>query len=174
MKMRSIIKGVGIGLFLTTMLYGCFSPEDGSFVEPITRYEKMKGSWTLTDVVQADEQATSGVTELSLYGKFDFATMKIKLNEDESNNPTSFEVTGDAPQLFVQKGYWDLNSAFADGEAAIMNLYSDEAKSQKIGQLEVTNVPGGTPSLALKLSRSVVGSSVPFLSYTFTFSPETN
>jgi|SRR5690606_5080301 len=151
----------------------CKKMEDGPFVEPISLYEKVKGSWQLTNLLQVDETAKiAGIKpdEISLLGQFDVASFHITLDTDADNQPTAYQVTGTAPELFPNSGFWDLDTAFpnADGSAPTINLYSDAAKTALVGQLTVVAIPGATPEMELKLTRSTAGT--PFVSYHYKLS----
>jgi hypothetical protein len=145
------------------------STDDGSYVAPITLYEKVGGVWNLSDIRQTDETAkTAGlsVTEQSLYAQFEFGTFSIDLKTSE-NQPTSYQVSGNAPELFPNSGYWQLDTEFpyADGTAPKILLYSDAAKTAKVGELAITSAPGAKAEMELKLTRTSGG--VPFVSYLF-------
>ncbi|MDL2212449.1 DUF5004 domain-containing protein [Bacteroides sp. OttesenSCG-928-D19] len=152
---------------------GCNDTNDGSYVEPITLYEKVNGSWSLTGIVQIDETAkVSGIKpdEISLYDQFGFDSFSLSLNVDAQNRPTSYQVSGTAPELFSNSGYWDLDTEFpyASGAAPTINLYSDAGKTTLVGQLSIVSIPGATPAMELKLTRSSAG--VVFVSYNYQLS----
>ncbi|MDP5201433.1 DUF5004 domain-containing protein [Flavobacterium sp. DG2-3] len=149
---------------------GCDNTDDGSYVDPITLYEKVNGNWGLTNLKMVDEVAKANQIEpneenLSTY--FNYEDFKIKFNVDEKNNPTSYEVTGDVPPLFAPKGYWALSSDFqqTNGVGTKIYLYSDAQKTQKTDELRLIAVPGKTKEMQLQLARSSGG--VDFLSYVF-------
>ena len=150
---------------------GCDNTDDGSYVEPITLYEKINGNWGLTNLKMVDEVAKANKIEpneenLSTY--FNYEDFKIKFNVDEKNNPTSYEVTGDVPPLFAPKGYWALSSDFQSsitGVGTTIYLYSDAQKTQKTDELLLISVPGKSKELQFQLVRSSGG--VSFLSYVF-------
>ncbi len=174
MKTRSPILLIAF-LFLISAfsVVSCKKIEDGNYVDPITLYEKVKGNWTLNEILQVDETAkTAGITpdEISLAGQFGFDSFKIALNVDDSNQPASYEVSGNAPELFPNKGYWDIDTSFpyADGTAPTINLYSDAARTGLTGKLRIVSVPGAKPEMELKLTRSTGG--VPFVSYQYKLS----
>ncbi|MFB2121013.1 DUF5004 domain-containing protein [Parapedobacter sp. 2B3] len=157
----------------TCAVTACKKVENGKFVEPITLYEKIKGSWQLTDLVQIDETAKiSGIKpdEISLLGQFEAASLQLTLDVDADNQPTAYRVDGSAPELFPNGGFWDLDTAFpyADGSAPTIRLYSDAAKTALIGQLTIVSMPGAAPEMGLKLTRSTAG--VPFVSYQYKLS----
>jgi len=157
----------------TCAVVSCKKMENGSFVEPITLYEKVKGSWQLTDLVQVDETAKiAGIKpdEISLFSQFDVASLQITLDVDANNQPTAYHVTGSAPELFPNAGFWDLDTPFpyADGAAPTIQLYSDVAKTTLIGQLAIVSMPGATTEMELKLTRSTAGT--PFVSYQYKLS----
>lgn len=161
-------------IVLLPLCVACNDTDDGSYVEPITVYEKIKGNWTISSVKQIDEIAKANsqpVSEMNLTNQVDFSTFTISLNVDEKNRPTSYKVGGTAPQLFPSEGYWELDYPFhnTDGSANIMNLYSDQAKTTKVAQLSITGIPGATKVLEMKLSRKAKG--VTFVSYVYQLSP---
>jgi len=152
----------------------CNDTEDGSFVAPITIYEKIQGNWTVTSVKQVDEIAKANSqtpSEMILTDQFNFSGFTISLSVDESNQPTSYKVGGSAPKLFASEGYWDLVYPYpnTDGTASTINLYSDAAKSKKTGTLDIMAIPGSTKVLELKLTRKTKG--VPFTSYIYQLAP---
>lgn len=150
---------------------GCDNTEDGSYVAPITLYEKVNGNWGLTNLKMVDEVAKANKIEpneenLSTY--FNYEDFKIKFNVDESNKPTSYEVTGDVPPLFAPKGYWALSSEFQSSIAGVgtkIYLYSDSQKTQKTDELELVSVPGKSKELQFQLVHS--SGDVKFVSYVF-------
>jgi hypothetical protein len=162
----------GYLLLLLMMLsfWGCDPvTDDGSFVDPITLYEKVGGKWNLTDIRQVDEIAkAAGISpnEMGLYAQFSFGSLSIELNT-EDNQPGSYQVTGDAPELFPNNGFWQLDTEFpyANGTAPKILLYSDAAKTTKIGELSITSVPGAKQEMELRLTRTAKG--VPFVSYVY-------
>lgn len=162
-------------MFFASFYLGCKKPDNGVHVDPITLYEKVKGNWKLDDIVQIDETAKKSSIkpdETSLYSEFDFSSFHIKLNIDEKNNPTSYEVTGNAPELFPNAGYWDLNVSFsqANASAPALYLYSDAGKTTLIGKLSITALPGANPQMDLVLTRTVDG--IAFVSYQYKLSSD--
>lgn len=159
-------------MFIIATSVGCEKKDDGSYVAPITRYEKINGKWQLTNLTQTDElaKATGGtLTQVALFSKFGFKDLQMTFNVDAQGEPTSYSVSGNAPELFAKSGFWSMDSPFTTGKTAKMYLYADEAKSQKTDELEVTTVPGATNVLELRLVRSSEGT--PFLSYQFSLKP---
>jgi hypothetical protein len=158
-------------LFGTIFFTACTDPtDDGSYVDPVTLYEKIEGEWTLADIRQIDETAkAAGISpdEISLFSRFNFGSFKIALNVGADKKSTSYEVKGTAPDLFPKNGFWELDSEFpsASGMAPIINLFSDAAKTQAIGRLALTAVPGAKKEMELKLTRTTKG--VPFVSYLY-------
>jgi len=149
---------------------GCDNTDDGSYVEPITLYEKVNGNWGLTNLKMVDEVAKANKIEpneenLSTY--FNYEDFKIKFNVDEKNNPTSYEVIGDVPPLFAPKGYWALSSDFqqTNGVGTKIYLYSDAQKTQKTDELRLVSVPGKTKEMQIQLTHASGG--VDFVSYVF-------
>ncbi|MDR3217518.1 MAG: DUF5004 domain-containing protein [Dysgonamonadaceae bacterium] len=171
MKKSKYLLGCTFFLLLAFHFAGCEPvTDDGTYVDPITLYEKVNGSWKLSDITQIDETAkTMGISpsELKLTEQFDFTSFAIALNVDAAQTPTSYLVSGAAPELFPNQGFWDLNTSFpyANAKAPTINLYSDQAKTTLIGQLSITSIPGAKPEMELKLSRSSDG--VPFVSYVY-------
>lgn len=161
-------------IVLLPLCVACNDTDDGSYVAPITTYEKIKGNWTIVSVKQIDEIAkanSQSPSEMNLTNQIDFSTFSITLNVDNKNEPTSYKVGGTSPQFFPAEGYWKLEYPFqnTDGSASILNLYSDAAKTVKAGQLSITAVPGTTQVLELKFSRKAKG--VTFVSYVYQLSP---
>uniref|UniRef100_S0DEI6 DUF5004 domain-containing protein n=1 Tax=termite gut metagenome TaxID=433724 RepID=S0DEI6_9ZZZZ len=177
MKVLQKVFSVLLLLSVVASFSACTNPtDDGHFVEPVTLYEKIKGNWALTGIMQIDETAkVSGISpnEISLFDQFGFDNFGISFNVDGDNQPTSYSVSGNAPELFSGSGYWDLESPFpyADGSSPVINLYSDAAKANPVGRLSVTGVPGAIRELGLKLTRSSAG--VPFVSYQYELSTPT-
>lgn len=167
MKCKSIY---WLAVVMCLMALGCDNTDDGSYVAPITLYEKLNGNWGLTNLKMVDEVAKANKIEpneenLSTY--FNYEDFKIKFNVDEKNQPSSYEVTGDVPPLFAPKGYWALSSDFQPtnlGETKIY-LYSDAQKTQKTDELKLSSVPGSNAELEFQLIHSSGGS--PFVSYVF-------
>ncbi len=157
-------------LGVCAMFLGCNDVDDGSFVEPITLYEKVNGSWYLMNLKMTDEIAKSGgltPVDQNISSYFNFPDFMITLNVDEKNRPTTYEVSGDVPALFLKKGYWALSNDFqlTGGEAVKLYLYKDAAKSQKIDELNFVSVPGGQKEMELQLKRTSGGT--PFVSYNY-------
>jgi hypothetical protein len=155
-------------LFLLFM--GCEPiTNDGSYVDPITLYEKVGGNWQLANIRQVDETAkAAGISpnEVALYAQFQFSSLVLELRT-ENNQPSSYQVTGSAPELFPNTGYWQLDTQFsyANGTAPKILLYSDAAKMVKTGELSITSIPGAKAEMELKLTRTSQG--VPFVSYVY-------
>lgn len=151
----------------------CEKIDDGEYIAPITLYEKVKGTWKLNDISQIDETAKiAGIApdEISLFGQFGFDDFNITLDVDDNDQPTSYKVSGSAPELFPKEGFWDLNPLFpvAAGTAPVINLYSDAAKNNLAGQLSIVSIPGAKAEMELKLTRRTAG--VPFVSYHYKLS----
>jgi hypothetical protein len=165
-------------LFIPGLLFagGCELTDDGGYVAPITNYEKIAGTWKLKTLKQADEIAKASLakpTEMTLTTELEFNTFQITFNTDEEYNPTTFEVTGTSPGLFLGSGYWSLDNPFVntDGTATNILLYSDEAKTQLKDKLNLVKIPGVTKTLDFKLIRSV--DNTPFVSYLYQLVPPT-
>jgi hypothetical protein len=108
---------------------------------------------------------------MSLYSQFEFGTFAISFDVDAAFEPTTYEVTGSAPNLFPASGYWDLSTEhpLANATVPVIRLYSDASLSTLIGELAVTSAPGANPEMDLRLTRTSDG--VPFVSYTYKLSP---
>lgn len=157
--LKSKIK-VALALLLltgSTLLTSCNTIEDGSYVAPITQYEKIGGHWILNSVTQTDEVSAN---TLDLTSRFDFDTFGINLNVDQEGNPTTFEVTGNAPSLLPTSGNWKLANAFVNSDGSSAQIILAEKTS-----LTVTAVPGAKPVLEFKLTRKSNGEA--FVSYTY-------
>lgn len=157
-------------LIIVFQLPGCYQIEDGSYVEPITTFEKINGTWNLTKLTMVDNYAKANAfdpVEMDLTSWFNFETLQIKLNVDENNTPTTYEVGGTMPELFPKSGYWDLSSAFPNTNltAPAINLYGSAAKTDKIGELLLTSVPGASSEAEIQLVR--YADDVPYVSYVF-------
>lgn len=160
-----------LALMICFFAISCDTTEDGSYVDPITIYEKVDGNWGLTNLKMVDDFAKANKIEpneenLSTY--FNYEDFKIKFNVDEKNKPTSYEVTGNVPPLFAPKGYWKLSSDFQPtnpGNPVKIYLYSDAQKTQKTDELRVSSIPGKNGEMEIILTRSSGGT--PFVSYVF-------
>ncbi|MEP6929530.1 MAG: DUF5004 domain-containing protein [Flavobacterium sp.] len=159
-----------VAVVMCLMAIGCDNTEDGSYVDPITIYEKVNGNWGLTNLKMVDESAKANKIEpneenLSTY--FNYEDFKINFTVDTQNRPTSYEVTGNVPPLFAPKGYWGLSSDFQQTNASAVKiyLYSDAQKTQKTDELRVISVPGKNEEMQLQLMRTSGG--VAFVSYVF-------
>ncbi len=159
-------------LFLPLLFTGCEKTDDGSYVDPITLYEKLPGTWNLSSLKFVDEIANANSIqpyEVDIKSRFNFSPFTITLHIDSSFLPTSYEVVSEAPELFPGSGYWDLDSPFVhtDGTPTLLNLYADEAKTQLTDQLSVTTLPGTRAELEFGLIRSDEGT--PYASYVYKF-----
>lgn len=159
-----------LALFMCFFAISCDNTEDGSYVDPITIYEKVNGNWGLTNLKMVDEFAKANKIEPSeenLSTFFNYEDFKINFSVDEKNKPTSYEVTGNVPPLFAPKGYWELSSDFQQTNASAVRiyLYSDAAKTQKTDELRVTSVPGSNDEMEFQLVHSSGGT--PFVTYVF-------
>ena len=161
--MRTIIKNLILSAALLPALglTSCSSLEDGSYVDPITQYEKIGGTWVLKSITQVDETNSRSMT---LTDQFDFESFSISLNTDADNEPTTFAVTGNAPKLLPASGTWHLDNPFvnSDGSPAVITLEGGQ-------RLTVTAVPGATSTLEFKLTRTSGGN--PFVSYVYNLAP---
>jgi hypothetical protein len=159
-------------LFLPLLFTDCEKTDDGSYVEPITVYEKLAGTWDLTSIKLIDEIAkANNITpnEVELISKFGFSDMSITLGVDTDSLPTTYEVTGSVPELFHPNGYWDLDSPFthSDGTPTEMYLYTDAAKTQLADKLSITAIPGTRAELEFKLIR--MSGETAYASYVYKF-----
>lgn len=148
----------------------CDNIEDGSYVDPITIYEKVNGNWQLANLKMVDEVAKANKiepNEETLNSYFNYEDFKINFSVDENNKPTTYEVTGNVPPLFAPKGYWALSSDFqqTNDVATKIYLYSDAQKTQKTDELRIVSVPGKNKEMQFQLTRSSDG--VAFVSYVF-------
>jgi|WetSurSiteA1Bulk_404760.scaffolds.fasta_scaffold01344_3 hypothetical protein len=146
-------------LSFLSLWYGCTKTEDGVYTPPITVYEKIPGTWKMLSMKLIDETAKSaGIKpdEIVLTDQLNFASFEITLDENAQNQPTTFTVTGECPELLPSQGYWDLDSQFppTDGTPVKINLYSDAAKTQKTNQLSITAMPGATAEMELRLTHT--------------------
>ena len=161
--MRTIIKNLILSAALLPALglTSCSSLEDGSYVDPITQYEKIGGTWVLKSITQVDETNSRSMT---LTDQFDFESFSISLNTDADSEPTTFAVTGNAPKLLPASGTWHLDNPFvnSDGSPAVITLEGGQ-------RLTVTAVPGATSTLEFKLTRTSGGN--PFVSYVYNLAP---
>lgn len=142
----------------------CSDTEDGSYVKPITISEKLHGEWILNSMKQVDEATGQN---LDLTDQFNFMSFAIDFKVDSNDDPTTFSIAGSAPSILPTSGSWDMAHNFtnADGTASKVNLYSDNAKANKIGVLTITKMPGNTKALEFKLTRKTNG--VAYVSYVY-------
>lgn len=173
--MKVILKHFLAFIFLSAVVSftACNDTDDGHFVEPITLFEKIQGEWIVKSVKQIDEIAKTNAqspSEMTLTNQFDLSTFTIKLNVDNNNQPTSYEVGGTAPAFFPTSGFWSLDYPFpnTDASATVMILYSDASKTKETGTLTVTATPGATDVLELKFTRKTKGAD--FVSYVYNLS----
>lgn len=164
-------KPIFLLLFLGLLLYGCNKSDDGTYVEPITLYEKVNGDWNLMNLKMIDEFAkANGIqpNEQNLSSLFNYQDFQIRFNVDEKMQPTSYEVTGNVPNLFAPSGYWQLSTNFqpTDADAVRIYLYSDSQKTQLTDELRLTSVPGSNGQMEIQLVR--VSNGAAFVSYIFT------
>ena len=161
-------------LSVVLVFSGCFETEDGTYVEPISTYEKVKGVWNLSSLVLKDDYAASldlEPSEVNLTNLFNFNNLQLTLNVDENNQPLDYAINGDYPKLFPTSGYWKLNSSFPSTnlEPALIYLYSDAQKNNKIGELNLTAIPSGNNGMEIRLIRT--SNQIPFATYIFKFFP---
>ena len=154
----------------------CEKTEDGSYVAPITVYEKVNGKWTLSSLKMVDEYAKANSIkpdEQDISALFNFPEFTIELNVDANNEPTTFKVTGDAPELFLPEGFWSLSASFpqTDLTPIAINLYANGSKNQLVDQLIISSIPGAKNEMEFKLVRKA--NQIPYLSYVFKLIPAT-
>jgi hypothetical protein len=127
------------------------------------------GNWKLSNMRQVDETAKAAglsTNELNLFAQFQFGSLSIELKV-ENNLPATYLVSGSAPELFPNSGYWKLDTEFpfANGTSPKVLLFSDAGKTVKTGELSITSMPGAKEEMELKLTRTSQG--VPFVSYLY-------
>jgi len=157
-------------LMVTQLFTGCYKTDDGTYTDPITIYEKMVGNWTTSGVTQIDLIAVAAATKpdkVALTSKFNFKTFTINFAADDKFNPTTFTVGGTSPELFLKSGYWKLNNPYpnTDGSPLVIELYSDEAKTQLVDELTISVVPGARATLQFDLIRKT--DNIPYVSYQY-------
>jgi Domain of unknown function (DUF5004) len=159
-------------LLFMAFFQGCEKTDDGTYTAPITLYEKIGGKWALNSITEVDEVAKVNnlkPVEEVLTTRFKFTSFAISLHVDSSYQPTTYEVTGSAPELFANNGYWKLDEPFvhADQTSSNILLYSDEAKTQLTDVLTIVTLPGTKNLLDFTLTRMDNGT--PFVSYAYKF-----
>lgn len=152
----------------------CNDTDDGSYVAPITVYEKINGNWKVSSVKQVDEIAkanSESPSEMTLTDQFNFTTFTISLNVDAQNQPTTYTIGGSSPRFFPVDGYWALDYEFhkTTGAANVIQLYSDASRSNMTAQLFVSGIPGSTKEMEIKFSRNTKGTA--FVSYVYKLIP---
>ncbi len=135
----------------------CASTDDGSYVAPITQYEKIGGNWILNSITQTDE---STISTMDLTSVFNFNTFGISLNLDSDKNPSTFEVIGSAPAIIPVSGTWKLAKPYVNSDGSSAKIILNDNVD-----LTVTAVPGTKSVLEYKLTRKTNG--VAFISYTY-------
>ena len=155
---------------ISFLAISCNEFDDGSYVAPITIYEKVNGEWSLMNLKMVDQYAKLNAIEPSeqnLSAMFNYEDFKLKLNVDENMNPTSYEVIGNVPPLFPPNGFWELSSPYqqTDASASKIYLYSDAQKTTMTDELRLTSVPGSNEEMEIQLIR--VSGGAAFVSYIF-------
>ncbi|WP_053976765.1 DUF5004 domain-containing protein [Mangrovimonas xylaniphaga] len=150
--------------------FGCNKSDDGSYVAPITVYEKIAGQWNLMNLKMVDEVAKAtniSPNEQNLSTWFNYDTFQITFNVDGDNQPTTYEVMGNVPPLFAASGYYELSTPFQPTTAnpILIHLYSDAAHTNLTDVLQLTAVPGTNAQMQITLVRTSGGT--PFVSYVF-------
>lgn len=172
MKNRKILGMICLGL----LAFSCSDTDDGSAVNGITIYEKIQGHWDATSVKMVDEVAKATgapVFEQNLTNEFNYSQLSVAFNVDDNMNPTTYEVLGNVPPLFEPQGYYELSSPFQPASAGTpvkIYLYSDQAKTNKTGELRITSVPGSNGQMELTLLRT--SGNIAFVSYVFKFTAQ--
>lgn len=167
---KQIIKSINFILIMSLTLSGCYKMEDGAYVEPITIYEKINGTWNLSSLKYVDGFAKFNniePNEENLTNWFNYKDFQLVLNVDDKNNPTDYNVLGDVPELFPSSGYWQLSSSFqtTNSQPIFINLYSDLEKTKQIGRLNLISIPGANNNMEIALERK--SNDVPLTSYVF-------
>ncbi|GAA6768004.1 hypothetical protein AAFH68_39560 [Flavobacterium sp. CGRL1] len=75
-----------LALFMCFFAISCDNTEDGSYVDPITIYEKVNGNWGLTNLKMVDEFAKTNKiepNEENLSTFFNYEDFKINFSVDE-------------------------------------------------------------------------------------------
>lgn len=157
-------------IVLMQIAIGCLETNDGTFTEPITIYEKVGGTWVLTKLTLTDEIAAASASKpdaMILTNNLNFKTFNLVLNLDELFAPTTFEVKGSSPELFLKSGYWDLSNPFpnTDGTAVKLQLYSDASKTKLIDFLEIKALPGSRAVMDIALTRQ--SNNIPYVTYQY-------
>lgn len=135
----------------------CNSLEDGSYVDPISLYERIGGRWVVNSVTQVDE---TNQTKLNLTEQFGFGEFAINLNVDQSNQPTGYTVEGSAPAFFQTSGNWKMGNAYINSDGSSAQIILNDKTP-----LTITALPGVQPTLEFKFTRSTKGQ--PFVSYVY-------
>tara|TARA_R110002049_G_scaffold207188_1_gene377640 strand:+ start:13574 stop:14092 length:519 start_codon:yes stop_codon:yes gene_type:complete len=157
-------------VFVGLLALGCNQSDDGSYVEPITVYEKIQGNWNLMNLRMVDQFAKANAIEPSeqnLSALFNYHVFQMAFNVDAQMQPTSYQVSGNVPPIIQLNGYWDLNTSFqpTNSGAIQIHLYSDAQKTNRTDTLLLTSVPGSNEEMEVQLVRSSGGT--PFVSYVF-------
>src|SRR5690606_26497982 len=165
LNLKMIILGVTLVCF-----WGCNQLDDGSYTAPITLYEKVEGSWSLSNLKMVDEIAkNNGIKpdDQNFEQLFNYSQFEIQLLIDSGFTPTSYEVVGEVPPLFAPKGYWELSSAFqpTTSDPVRVKLFKDAAKTQLLDELLLMAIPGTNATMQLQLVRRSGGAA--YVSYVF-------
>lgn len=157
-------------VFFGLLAFSCDKSDDGSYVEPITIYEKMQGNWNLMNLRMVDQFAKANAIEPSeqnLSALFNFDAFQMAFNVDAKMQPTTYQVTGNVPPIFQLSGYWGLNTNFqpTNSGAIQIYLYSDAQKTHRVDTLQLTSVPGSNEKMEVQLVRTSGGTA--FVSYVF-------
>lgn len=142
-------------------LTSCDDTEDGSYVPPITQYEKIAGTWVLNSITQVDEIDGK---EMTLTDQFDFDSFGITLSTDDNGQPSTFSVRGNAPALLPESGTWTLENPFVSSDGTPARIHLNDKTV-----LTVTAVPGAQKVLEFKFTRTSKGQA--FVSYKYNLIP---
>ncbi len=99
-------------------MWGCKPEEFGPITKETNVVAQMQGSWSLTKVVQVDEDAkTKGFPykELDITEVYAYKDLVIALQLDASGKPASFTITnGNAPRIAdLTSGNWTVDNELA-------------------------------------------------------------
>ncbi|MFB9076079.1 DUF5004 domain-containing protein [Flavobacterium procerum] len=96
-----------IAFMLCFSAIGCDNTEDGSYVDPITIYEKVNGNWGLTNLKMVDEAAKANKIEpseenLSIY--FNYEDFKNQLQRRRKKQTDKLSGNRKCPSFICSKG----------------------------------------------------------------------
>ncbi|POY37397.1 hypothetical protein C3K47_06445 [Solitalea longa] len=114
---RLITFTIAIGLILLGVI-SC-QPEDVKPVgEPVNIISAMAGNWTVSKVIQFDNDAVKKgfpYQQLDITDLYPYTTMKLTLNTDGSGQPSTFTFDpGSSPSLIpIASGNWEVDDELA-------------------------------------------------------------